>query len=856
MDADNGRVENATFKQYGETIVSASSGAAYTVNLSTGNTFKLTLTANCAITFANPLSAGTANIFTIVLVQDGGTRSVTWPAAVKWASGTAPTLATAAGAIDSVTFMTVDGGTRYFGFAAGGTTTAPAAPSGARLFAWGRGVDGRLGLGDAISRSSPTQIGTLGLWSSVGVSGNGQFGFATRTNGTLWAWGKGSRGYLGTNDTVYRSSPIQVGALTGWSNMSSSYSSTFAIKADGTMWTWGFESLGQLGVGVSGLHYVSSPIQIGTLATWSTTATGRQHTLALKTDGTLWTWGRGNHGENGDLTAIYRSSPVQVGTLATWSGVSAGGYTSFAVRTNGTLWSWGYNAAGFLGLGDVANRSSPTQVGTLTTWASVGSAYVHTFAIKTDGTMWAWGRNSEGALGLGDQGAVNATARSSPVQVGTLATWSRATGGSLSSRALKTDGTMWAWGTNGFGELGLADIISRSSPVQVTSSTGWVSIGGGVTHGFALQDPALFTGKVPWVWGLNSSGQLGMSDTVNKSSPVQLSSSANWSSIAGGNAFRLALKNDGTIWSWGKNHYGQLGLGDQGAADATARSSPTQIGTLATWTKIIAANKGVAGFAIQSPGTLWSWGYGAFGSLGHGGTTSRSSPTQVGTLANWANIGTGQYSTFAVKTDGSLWVVGSTGGFGVAGRGTAASNNSPIQIGTLTDWSSVSGNYFSILAVKTTGTLWSWGWAQYGRLGLGDTIDRSSPTQVGTLATWAEVVSTGTRTVTARKTDGTIWTMGKNTSLQLGLGDNVDRSSPTQIGTLTTWSALSAGSTYTTLGLQSNGTLWAWGTNPSGALGLGDTTNRSVPVQIGTLTDWVSPGPMLSSSGGHFFRLG
>src|SRR3990167_9564244 len=301
---------------------------------------------------------------------------------------------------------------------------SPSAPKG--LWSWGSYQNGQLGLGDAVSRSSPVQVGASITWASVSAAGS-NVSHATKTDGTLWGWGGNSVGQLGLGDTANRSSPVQVGTLATWGIVESGTNTSFAIKTNGTLWAWGNDGYGYLGLGTSGLNK-SSPVQVGTLATWSQVSSSNNFFSAIKTDGTLWSWGYNSIGQLGFGDTIRRSSPVQVGTLATWSAVGAGeSYRTFAIKTDGTLWAWGDNASnnyGTLGLGDIVNRSSPVQVGTLTTWSLLGVAGGNAFAVKTDRTLWGWGSNANGRLGLGDLAN-----RSSPVQVGTLASWVKIVGG-------------------------------------------------------------------------------------------------------------------------------------------------------------------------------------------------------------------------------------------------------------------------------------------------------------------------------------------------------------------------------------------------------------------------------------------
>ena len=349
------------------------------------------------------------------------------------------------------------------------------------LWAWGINDSYRLGLGDVGRRSSPVQVGSLTNWKQVTV---GTHGVAIKTDGTLWSWGANDLGQLGLGDGGNRTSPVQVGSLTNWKQVDSNYYSpkTGAIKTDGTLWTWGSNSLGQLGLG--DMTNRNSPVQVGTLTTWKKITVGRNSMAAIKTDGTLWIWGSGQYGELGLGNENSTSSPVQVGSSTDWKQISAGFFSYYAIKTDGTLWSWGHNSIGTLGLGDRIFRSSPVQVGSLTNWKNVASLS-SVLAIKTDGTLWAWGNNGEGQLGLG-----NRTTISSPVQVGTLTNWKQVavTGVADGSYAIKTDGTLWAWGQNTFGELGFGDTTDRSSPVQVGTLTTWKQIDAGENSVLAIQD--------------------------------------------------------------------------------------------------------------------------------------------------------------------------------------------------------------------------------------------------------------------------------------------------------------------------------------------------------------------------------
>jgi len=359
------------------------------------------------------------------------------------------------------------------------------------------------------------------------------------------------------------------------------------------------------------------------------------------------------------------------GEAVTWSFISSGISQTLAIRTDGTLWAWGRNTESQLGLGDNTNRNIPTQVGTDTNWVFVDTAFSHTLAIKTDGTLWAWGSNWSGELGLGgiDVG------KNIPTQVGTDTNWASVSGGrSAYTIAIKTDGTLWAWGENGSGQLGLGDNAVRNIPTQVGTDTNWSSIYSSNHHATAIR-----TDGTLWAWGTNLRGQLGLGDNINKNIPTQVGTDTNWASVFGGWEYTTAIKTNGTLWAWGRNNAGQLGLGDN-------------------------LNKNI--------------------------------PTQVGTDTNWASVSSGDSHSVAIKTDGTLWVWGDNleNKLGLILEAGVSSINTPTQVGADTNWASVSSGESYSMAIKTDGTLWGWGSSFRGQLGFGDATNRQTPTQLPTIS--------------------------------------------------------------------------------------------------------------------------
>ena len=350
-----------------------------------------------------------------------------------------------------------------------------------------------------------------------------------------------------------------------------SLSLTFYI---GKLWSWGDNTDGRLGLGDTTAR--SSPVQIGTLTNWLSLNNGQTFSVAVKKDGTLWTWGKNNSGQLGDGTTVSKSSPIQIGALTNWAEVSAGDGHVAAIKTDGTMWTWGQGYWWALGLSDRIDYSSPMQVGTLTNWKAVTSGRLTVIAIKTDNTLWTWGSGGNGPTGVGQLGDGTTVAKSSPIQIGTLTNWSKVASKGLFVTAIKTDGTLWAWGQNSYGYLGDNTTTDRLSPVQIGALTNWLMTSS--SYRFTL---ATKTNGTIWTWGLNHQGQLGDGTTTNRSSPAQLGVLTNWTPIklsASQNGANL-IKADGTLWGWGQA--GKYGIGVESL-------SPVQVGTLTSWLDIAA----------------------------------------------------------------------------------------------------------------------------------------------------------------------------------------------------------------------------------------------------------------------------
>ena len=458
-------------------------GASTSIDLSNGNLIYASQSANTTVSFAN---SENGNVY-FVRVKDATdtARTITWPDRINWEGGTTPTLINVNDTEEAQVFLLV---TRDMGVTWYGKEIYKNVGAGFALFTWGTGGYGAGGQNDRVTRSSPIQVASNNAWGHVyqGIQGN-LTNFYGKLDGSLWSAGYNSGGQMRQNDRVTRSSPTQIGTDTTWSTSAVISRFTPIIpKTDGTMWSWGRNNHGQLGLNQSDNLELSSPTQIpGT--TWSSVAGLSGRVLALKTNGSLWSWGYNEYGQTGSSDRTRRSSPNQVGTDTTWAklpvcGAEAGTGISAAIKTDGTLWVWGnayfYGQLGLNETGASSRKSSPTQIPG-TTWSNVATGGKSTMATKTDGTLWVMGTNEFGTLGQNEGPGSTSGARSSPTQIpGT--TWDgtqmRIPSNGEGMKAMNTDGTLWVWGAGG-GWMGLNSEVQRSSPTQVPGT--WEAIGGG-----------------------------------------------------------------------------------------------------------------------------------------------------------------------------------------------------------------------------------------------------------------------------------------------------------------------------------------------------------------------------------------
>jgi VCBS repeat-containing protein len=561
--------------------------------------------------------------------------------------------------------------------------------------------------------------------------------------------------------------------------------------------------------------YLPSETKTAQFSVTGAIASGYNHGLALRTDGTLLAWGLNNDGEIGDTTTINRSRAVFVlvstNIFTNLISMSAGQAHSLAI-SNGTVWAWGAGGSGRLGDGTTVGKTSPVKISSMTNVVKVAAGALHSLALKTNGTVWAWGNNGQGRLGNG-----NGVNQSSPVAVNLSTNFITAiAAGGSHSLALQSNLVVWAWGNNAAGQVGCGNTTHQTNPVPIL--TNFTAIAAGDTHSLGLSNGFVYA------WGDGGNGRLGNGTNLNRTTAVKVLSLSNIVAIAAGVSHSVALGSNGTVWTWGANTYGQLGntnLSDQ--------FTPSPVLDVDDIIAIAAGEQHT--FALKSDGTILGWGRHQYGQLGTGELDYRAVPDFVVGLTNVTNvISAGGSYTLALQSDGQAIAWGSNNR-GQLGDGSAVDSSHFVSVANnLPDRSFkfLEAGDSHALGITTDGNVFSWGYNMSGRLGYGGG-DQYSPKQITNLVNITNI-SAGSGHSLFLTSTGTIYACGLNSSGELGIGSSSSSTTPTNVLNLSSVTAISAGGSFSLA--ISNGQLWAWGNNGNGRLGTGNSVSTNKPTNI------------------------
>lgn len=712
------------------------------------------------------------------------------------------------------------------------------------VWAWGWNDSGQLGNGTFAEQFTPPfQIEELNEVKAI-VAG-AYHSLALKDDGTVWAWGNNWDGQLGDDTWENSAVPTPVQGLSQVIAIASGDYHSFALKEDGTVWAWGSNWDGQLGVGHT--SYVEGPVQLP-LTQIVQIEGGNGHTAAIDYQGRLWTWGSNTDGQLGYETAgSDQTSPQLVSALSNVKSISLGRDHSIALLSDGTVWGWGDTGNGQAGiLPDGFVVKEPMQIEGLD-GTEIATGDYHTLVRQSDGSVVSFGASWDGQLGSGLVG----DAFPIPHQV---QLYGKVTGkivdeqgepvaGALVTIASEHDAYSAVTDASGKFMIPFAPPERNDLFVQAegypTAMVRDLFIEGdeaviqeitlttlptesnvpaikqlASSHNFNL---ALMEDGTVLSWGDNSGGQLGTGTTEPRKVPQPMEL-ADVKQIATGMYHGLALKEDGTVWAWGSNEYGQVGV-DFGTSGLL---EPIEMTALGDQVASVAASK-YASYAVKSDGTVWAWGKG--NALGDGIGYNTYIPVQVITTEELALTGVTKVSTshevvYAMTLTGDVyaWGYNNTGQYG---NGTTSSSNYAVASSNLKGMSHIQGavgysNYS--IGLKDDGTVWAWGRSTNGVFGEDHSFNQFTPIQIEGIPAIVDVGMAMSYVIAIDET-GRVWAWGQDNSGYFG-GDVFDRPAPQLIEGLSGIQRASAGSTHVLL-QREDGSVWGWGNDLSWQLGLG-----------------------------------
>ncbi len=709
------------------------------------------------------------------------------------------------------------------------------------IWCWGANGRGQLGSGMAsVAEASPvpvvsTDSAAQDSWQVV--SAGGDFACAIRDDDSLWCWGDNSFGQLGIGSlaTSYSPKPLQVAgsyvAVSAGGGMGQ-HDFACAIDSVGALYCWGDDSMGQLGNGESDTEAKSAPQTLG--GNWSAIEAGLTHVCGVNA-GALYCWGSAEAGQVGTGTSgdgLLVQQPTSVlGATPVWSSLAAGGAHSCAVR-DGSLYCWGLNDNGQLGQGsaDVTPIAQPVRVGEDNTWAQVTAGWGHSCAIQRGGDLYCWGRNGRGEVGDG-------SLHDEPVPIHLGQGFASVNSSSTHSCAIDAAGALWCWGSNRYGELGVGVVPEKSAPTRIGNRL-WQRI-----DAFASSVCGIRSDGSLWCWGEGSYGQLGLGAGIFSGSPMprQVAPGSTWQSVSLGAWHGCGiLEDDGSLWCWGASFYGQLGNGDF----SVDHGEPVPVATSAGPFSELSAGWDHT-CAIANDGALYCWGDDYEGQIGDGpnadpGVLMTALPSREATVANdWLSVDAGDSFTCATKSDGTLWCWGRNADLQLGVVDDPSAQLAPVQaFAPEADWLAVAASDDFTLGGAACGirgtalgtySLWCWG---NGPLGADATTQTSPSTPKVQEATarqdWGSV-SVGARHAAAVTIGGELYSWGSNQSGALGIGNKQqsDSQRPVREASGTSdWVQVATGADFT-CALKVDGTLWCWGEGGDGQHGDGSAWSET-----------------------------
>ena len=827
------------------------------------------------------------------------------------------------------------------------------------LYSWGDNTSGQLGDGTTTSSGTSYALRKVIMPADgtkfTRISAGFTYSLAIGSDGNLYSWGNNTYGQLGngTNDNNFNFTPSKVSLPTGvtkFTQISAGTNHSLALDSDGNLYSWGYNYYGQLGMGNinSGQFTPSKGSMPADGTKFTQISAGYFHSLALGSDGNVYSWGDNSKGQLGrSISGTQDSTPGKVNLPAgvrRFTQVIAGGDHSLAMGSDGNLYSWGYNTNGQLGRstsgvndGTPGKVAMPTGV-TITQASAPGMAYGDfSLALGSDGNLYSWGGNSASQLGRDTSGdfdtnpgmvAFPESPTPTGVSFGATAgtsltgnkdgTWSVTTPPHAGG---KTDVTV-SWSRNGqqpdahltytyinphtvtFDSAGgkpapgpqrITGGQQATRPITDPAKDGFLFDGwflkdakGGSKVAYDFSQPV--TGNITLVahwspantsgWSISPSKGNVMGGQQATITPPRLSRGIRFNQISAGGfqagdfqGFSIGVASDGNAYAWGSNQHGQLG---QGTAGSTPQKTPIMVprpaGVASGFTYTQAVAGGYHVLAVGSDGIVYSWGANEHGQLGNGSVdANRTKPLPVkdadGQPFKAVQVSAGAFDSAAISPDGRVYTWGSENNNFTAystPKPTPTLAWDPNGSGQGLHAIRVSLGWSFVMAMDTDGSLYTWGYNNYGQFGNGTATGVYSTTYAAyparvpdpkdtSKAFKATQISAGANHALAVGQDGTAWAWGYNDRGQLGDGSTTRRPTPQQIqdpanpGQAFQAVQISAG-VHHSLAVDRNGAAWAWGWNSDGQLGDNTTSDQPAPTRVSPPAGQGSAGTGLASA--------
>ena len=440
------------------------------------------------------------------------------------------------------------------------------------------------------------------------------------------------------------------------------------------------------------------------------------------------------------------------------------------------------------------------------------------YAILDNGSLYAWGNNKDGQLGLGLTDEY--VAYNKKVDIPGKVKLIKCAGDNPTESAcyvITEDGALYVWGKNSYGQLGVGNEVNKNTPIKVTAINGKVMeliIGNYFSVYAILEDGSLYA------WGNNESGKLGVGDEVNKNTPTKVNLPGKIKELITTGWSVYAILEDGSLYAWGSNEIGKLGVGDE-----VNKNTPTKVNLPGKIKELITNGSSV--YALLEDSSLYSWGENSYGQLGVGNEVNKNTPTKVNLPGKIKELITTGWSVYAILEDGSLYAWGDNSD-GQLGVGDEENRNTPIKVTAINGkvMELIISNSFSVYAILEDGSLYSWGKNSYGQLGVGDEVNRNTPTKVNLPGKIKKLITSSSASYVILE-DGSLYAWGYNYYGELGVGSNEDKNTPTKVtainGKIMDLIINSdKNSTYKSIfAIIKDGSLYAWGNNEGGQLGIG-----------------------------------